>query len=144
MSEPFKFSVPVKVRFNETDLQGHVNFAHYLSYFDVGLTEYLAAIGYGYPAMLTEGVDMLYAEAHCNYLASAQWPEVLNIHTRIAHLGRRSIRYEFDLRAEKDGRQVATGYIVAIAAERGTWAECEVPEKLRQAAEAYEGREAGQ
>ena len=45
MSLPFKFSTPVKVRFNETDLQGHVNFGHHLFYFDVGLTEYLDAIG---------------------------------------------------------------------------------------------------
>jgi len=143
MSAPFKFSTPIKVRFNETDLQGHVNFTHYLSYFDVGATEYMAAIGYDYEQMLADGVDLLYAESHCNYHSPARWTEVLNVHTRIAQFGRRSIRYEFDVRAAKDGRIVATGYVVAISAERGTWAEREVPEKLQQAAEKYEGREAG-
>jgi acyl-CoA thioester hydrolase len=39
MQEPFKFSTPLRVRFNETDLQGHVNFGHYLFYFDVGVTD---------------------------------------------------------------------------------------------------------
>lgn len=89
--------------------------------------------------MLAEGVDLLHAESHCNYKSPVRWPETLQIYTSIAHLGRRSIRYTFDVRAEKDGRQVATGYIVAIAAERGTWAEREVPAKLRQAVIAYEG-----
>jgi len=104
MSEPFKFFAPLKVRFNETDLQGHVNFGQYLFYFDVGATEYHAAIGYDYDRMWAEGIDLLYAESHCNYKSPVHWPEVLNVHTRIAHLGRRSIRYEFDIRAAEDGR----------------------------------------
>ncbi len=141
MSQPFKFYAAVKVRFDETDLQGHVNFSHYLSYFDVGATEYHAAIGYDYDRLWSEGIDLLYAESHCNYQSPAQWPEVLRVHARIAHLGRRSIRYEFDVRAEKDGRQVATGHIVAVTAERGTWAEKEVPDELRRAVMDFEGVE---
>jgi acyl-CoA thioester hydrolase len=139
MTSPFKFSTPLKVRFNETDLQGHVNFGQYLFYFDVGATEYMAAIGYSYDMMLADGVDLLYAESHCNYKSPVKWPETLNINTRIARLGRRSLRYEFDIRAEQDGRQVATGHIVAITAERGTWAEREVPDGLRRAVAEYEG-----
>ena len=139
MSEPFKFFAPLKVRFNETDLQGHVNFGQYLFYFDVGATEYHAAIGYDYDRMWAEGIDLLYAESHCNYKSPVHWPEVLNVHTRIAHLGRRSIRYEFDIRAAEDGRQVATGHIIAITAERGTWAEREIPEGLRRAVAEHEG-----
>ena len=141
--EPYRFVMPVKVRFNETDLQGHVNFGHYLFYFDAALIEYLAAIGYDFQALLADGVDLLYAESHCNYHSPAHWPEVLNVHARIGHLGRRSIRFEFDIRALKDGRQVATGHIVAVTAERGTWAERSVPENLRQAAAEYEAARSG-
>lgn len=137
-SEPFKFFAPLKVRYNETDLQGHVNFGHYLFYFDAALTEYMVAIGYDFQALLADGVDLLYAESHVNYRSPAQWPEVLNVHARIGHLGRRSIRFEFDVRAQQDGRQVATGHIVAVAAERGTWAERTVPARLRQAVADYE------
>ena len=139
MTQTFRFSTPIKVRFNETDLQGHVNFGQYLFYFDVGATEYMEAVGYDYDRMLAEGIDLLYAESHCNYHSPAKWPEVLRVHTRIGPMGRRSIRYEFDIRAEQDGRQVATGHVVAIAAERGTWAEREVPEGLRRAVEKFEG-----
>ncbi len=141
MSPAYKFFTRIKVRFNETDLQGHVNFGQYLFYFDVGATEYMETIGYAYDRMLAEGVDLLYVESHCNYHARVKWPEVLRVHTRIAHLGRRSVRYEFEIRAEQDGRQVATGHIVAVTAERGTWAEREVPEGLREAVRKYEGDE---
>jgi len=139
MSEPFKFFAPIKVRFNETDLQGHVNFGQYLFYFDVGATEYMEAIGYDYADMLADGVDLLYAESHCHYKSSVKWPEVLKVHTRIGHMGRRSIRYEFDIRAANDGRQVATGHVVAVTAEAGTWAEREIPERFRRAVADYEG-----
>jgi acyl-CoA thioester hydrolase len=138
LPQPPKFFASIKVRFNETDLQGHVNFGQYYFYFDVGATEYMEAIGYDYATMLKDDVDLLYAESHCNYKSTAKWAEVLRVHTRIAHLGRRSVRYEFDVRAENDGRQVAIGHIVAVAAQRGTWAEREVPEGLRRAVEKYE------
>ena len=139
MTGPYKFHTTLKVRFNETDLQGHVNFGQYLFYFDVGATEYMEAIGYSYADLLAEGVDLLYAEAHCNYQSPAKWPELLRVYTRLGHLGRRSLRYEFDLRADGDGRPVATGHIVAVTAERGTWAEREIPARLRQAVAVFEG-----
>lgn len=46
MSELFRFFTSLRVRFNENDLQGHVNFGQYLFYFDMGATEYMEAIGY--------------------------------------------------------------------------------------------------
>ncbi len=143
MNEPFRFFAPVRVRYNETDLQGHVNFGQYLFYFDVGATEYMEAIGYNYDRLLADGIDLLYAESHCNYHSPVKWPETLRVHTRIGRLGRRSIRYEFDVRSDKDGRQVATGYITAVTAERGTWAEREIPPGLRAAVSAYEDNSAG-
>jgi len=139
MSLPFKFSTPVKVRFNETDQQGHVNFAQFYFYFDVGLTEYLEAIGYDYSRMLAEGTDMVYVESHCRYRSPARWPEVLQVNTRLDHIGRRSLRFAFAILAEGDGRLVAEGHIAASTVIRDTLDPLPVPEALRQAAEAYEG-----
>jgi acyl-CoA thioester hydrolase len=139
MSQPYRFSTPIKVRFNETDLQGHVNFGHYLFYFDAALTEYLEAIDYSYQRMLEDGLDMLYLESHCEYKSPAQWPEVLNVHTRIGHLGNRSIRFELDVRAQADGRQVATGHVVAVTVTREGWEPAPIPQGLREAVESYEG-----
>jgi len=138
VSQPPKFSTPIKVRFNETDLQGHVNFGHYLFYFDVALVEYMQAIGYSYQRMLQEGVDLLYVESHCNYQSPAYWPEVLDAHARIGHLGNRSIRFEFQVRAESDGREVASGHIVAVTVAKEGWAPTAIPEALREAVAAYE------
>lgn len=139
-SEPkYKFYTPLKVRFNETDLQGHVNFGQYYFYFDVAVTEYLEAINYDYQTMLADNTDFIYAESHCNYKSSAKWPELLNIHARIGYIGRRSLRYDFAVWADADERLVATGHIVAVTADRQTFAPHPVPERLREAVIAYEG-----
>src|SRR5919109_732682 len=114
MTNSFKFYAPLKVRFNETDLQGHVNFGQYYFYFDVGVEAYLEAIGYSYQDLLADNTDFVYAESHCVYKASAKWPEILHVHTRIAHLSQRSLRFEFEVLAKVDGRLVASGYIAAV------------------------------
>src|SRR3972149_7467778 len=71
MTDLYPFSTSLKVRFNETDAQGHVNFSWFLNYFDVALIEYLRALGYSYNQMLEDGLDMLYIDAHAAYASPA-------------------------------------------------------------------------
>ena len=136
----FRFFTPLKVRFNETDLQGHVNFGQFYFYFDVGLTEYMDAIGYSYMQLLADNSDLIYAESHCNYRSPARWPETLRIYARLGSMGRRSLRFEFEARAEPEDRLVADGHIVAIVVGRGGFDPAPIPNGLRQAAEAFEDR----
>jgi acyl-CoA thioester hydrolase len=140
LGQPYRFSTPIKVRFNETDLQGHVNFGHYLFYFDIGLTEYLEAADYHYQSMVEDGTDMVYVESHCNYKSPAKWPEVLEVRTRVAKIGRRSVRYEFEVASQMDDRLVATGHIVTVTVDSETGEPCLVPDRLREAIEAFEER----
>jgi acyl-CoA thioester hydrolase len=140
--QPFKFSTPVRVRFNETDLQGHVNFGHYLFYFDIGVTEYLKAIGLSYDRLRADGVDMLYLESRARYVSPAYFDEALNIHTRIGHIGNSSMRFDFQAIAASDGRAVAEGHIAVVVVERETRQKIRVPESLREAVGRYEGNSA--
>ena len=140
MTEPFKFSTPVRIRFNETDLQGHTNFGHYLFYFDIGVTDYLKAIGYSYQQMTEDLVDMLYLESRARYLSSSYFDEILNIHTRIGQIGNSSMRFEFLALAANDGRAVAEGHIAVVMVERGTRHKVRVPDRLREAVAHYENQ----
>ena len=139
MHEPFKFFTPVRVRFNETDLQGHTNFGHYLFYFDMGVTDYLKKIGYSYQHMTEDQVDMLYLESHARYLSSSYFDETLNIHTRIGHIGHSSMRFEFVAIAATDGRAVAEGHIAVVMIEHGTRQKIRVADQLREAVARFEG-----
>jgi acyl-CoA thioester hydrolase len=138
MTQSFKFHAPVKVRYNDTDMQGHVYFGQYYTFFDEGVEGYLTAIGYGYQQMLADHNDFVYAESHCSYKSSAKWPELLRVHTRIGHVGNRSLRFEFEIIAETDARLIAVGHIVAVTVNRHTYEPHPVPPGLRQAVAAYE------
>jgi acyl-CoA thioester hydrolase len=137
--ELYKFFTPIRVRFNETDLQGHVNFGQYYFYFDVGVTDYLRAIGYSYQQMHDDHVDMLYLESQARYLSSSYFDETLNIHTRIGHIGNSSMRFEFQAIAAIDGRAVAEGHIAVVMIEHGTRKKIRVPNRIRDAVAKYEG-----
>jgi acyl-CoA thioester hydrolase len=138
MPEPYRFYTPLRVRYNETDAQGHVNFAWYLNYFDVALIEYLRSLGYSYNDMLSEDLDMLYIDAHCAYKSAAYFDEMLNVRCRAGKIGNTSMRFDFQIFAQADERQVASGEIVVVIARRESYQKVRVPDRLREAVEVYE------
>ena len=157
MDREHRFYHPLRVRYAETDAQGHVFFGHYLSYFDVGLIEYMRAIGYHYPDMAASGVDMYYVKATCQYKGRAYFDDLLHIHTRIGHIGNTSFAFEFSVyrvmsvtRAQDTARRVdddkqpgnemiATGKIVAVTVDVNTEQPIRVPDELREAISRFEG-----
>lgn len=141
MSPDFRFYHPLRVRYNETDAQGHVFFGNYLNYFDLGLLEYTREIGYAYPDMLASGVDMFYVEANCQYKGRAYFDDILHVHTRIGHIGNTSFAFEFAIHRQPAGELVATGGITAVAVDPETEQPVRVPDQLRQAVSRYEGVE---
>ena len=139
MTDTFRFHTPIKVRYNETDMQGHVNFGHYLFYFDAALVEYMDALSYNFQDLAKDETDFLYIEAHCNYKSPAHWPEVLNAHVRVGHAGDRSLRFEFEVHAEKDERLVATGHIAAVTVRADNFELRPIPDRLLKAIRDYQG-----
>ncbi len=136
MNNPYSFSTTLKVRFNETDAQGHVNFAQYLNLFDVALIEYLRFVGFSYQRMLDEKIDMLYVDAHASYHAPAYFDDLLRIHCRVGKVGASSARFDFQIFNEsKENRLTAKGEIAVVTANSNTLKKIRVPETLRQVLE---------
>jgi acyl-CoA thioester hydrolase len=148
----YKFYYPLRVRYIETDAQQHVFFGHYLTYFDVGLTEYMRAIGYHYPDMVASGVDMFYVEASCQYKGRARFDDLLHVHTRIGNIGNTSFTFEFAIYKHFDQAQckqpadelIATGKIVAVAVDVETEQPVRVPDGLREAVARFEENKSSQ
>ena len=138
MRQPFKYHMPVKIRYIDTDMQGHVYFSQYYTFFDEGLEGYLAAIGYDYQTMRADNTDFVVAESHCTYKSAATWPEILRIYTRISYVGDRSLRFDFEAIADQDNRLVATGHIVAVTVDCQNFKPQAVPQELREAVAAFE------
>lgn len=132
------FFYPVKVRYIETDMQGHVFFGHYFTYFDVGLIEYLRAIGFNYNDFLQSGVDFFYVGADSQYKGRAFFDETLHVHTRVSDIGNTSFTFEFAIFEEKTDRSICTGHIIAVAVDNDTRKPVRVPESFRKAVLEFE------
>lgn len=135
----YRFFCPVQVRYVETDQQGHVFFGHYLTYFDLALTEYLKAIGYGYDRFLQSEIDFFYVESLCQYRDRAFFDEVLHVHARIGNIGTTSFTFQFGVFESNSQRFIANGHIVAVAVDKNTKKPVPAPDGLREAVARFEG-----
>ena len=98
----------LRVRYSETDVQGIVNNANYLSYFEVGRVEWLRAAGLSYKELEERGYGFMVVEVRAFYKRAARFDDELTLRTRLAELSRASFRFEYALLR---GREVlATGY----------------------------------
>ncbi len=138
MAEKFKFRYPLKVRYAETDAQGHVFFGNYYTYFDEGLVEYMRELGYAYTDLLEQGMDLLYVESGCRHHSPAYFDDILDVHTRVGKIGKSSLTFEFSIYKQPSDQLVATGHIVAVNVDHATHCPVQVPEALRQAVAEYE------
>jgi acyl-CoA thioester hydrolase len=138
MDGRFKCSYPLKVRYAETDAQGHVFFGNYYTYFDEALLEYMRTIGYSYPALLDDGMDLLYVESLCRHFAPAHFDDTLNVFVRIASIGNSSLTFEFSIYRDGSEQLVATGHIKAVNVDKVSRRPERVPEELRRRVQEYE------
>ena len=98
----------LRVRYSETDAQGIVNNANYLSYFEVGRVEWLRAAGLSYKELEARGYGFVVVEVRAFYKRAARFDDELGLRTRLAELSRASLRFEYALL--RGGEVLATGY----------------------------------
>lgn len=85
--QEFTFSHPLRVRWAECDGQGIVFNVNYFLYFDVGMTEWMRALGFG-PG---EQVEFFTVHAEADFRAPAKFDDELEIKVRCARLGTKSM-----------------------------------------------------
>jgi acyl-CoA thioester hydrolase len=76
----------LQVRYGETDQMGVVYHANYLTWFEVGRTEFLRHSGLTYRELEEKGVLLPVAEATLRYKLPARYDDWVEIRTRIEEL----------------------------------------------------------
>ncbi len=103
----------LRVRYRETDAQGIVNNADYLSYFEVGRVEWLRAAGLSYRELEKEGYGLVVVEVLARYKKPAFFDDELTVRTELTELKRASLSFGYTvLRGEEvlvTGRTLHSG-----------------------------------
>ena len=127
----------LRVRWAEVDRQGIVFNGHYLTYFDVGVTEYYRALGYPYPDGLAQhGTDLYVRKAEVEYHASARYDDELDICVRVERLGRSS--FDFRVEIHRQDELLVSGRLVYVNADPVARKSAPLPDFLRQAIRSFE------
>lgn len=122
-----------KVRFSDTDCQGHVFNANYFVYFDDALTDYMDALGVSYGRLAEEGHDLVMARAECDFRSSGELGESLVTAVRVERIGNTSITFALEMKDESSGRLIAQGKEVYVILDRSSGRPTTVPGYLRSA-----------
>jgi len=131
----FTFVHTLRVRWAEADMQGVVFNGHYLTYFDVGITEYFRALFDGDLARLRDTFERVYVvKATVEYHAPARFDDVLDVCVRIARFGRSSLRVLFEI--HRGSEHLISGESVYVYADAGRSAP--IPEPLRDRVRRFE------
>ena len=135
--EDFTATHRLRVRWAEADLQGIVFNGHYLTYFDVAITEYWRALGLPYPQTTGDtGGELYTVKASVEYHAPARYDDELELCVRCARIGRSSLTFSIEIwRADT---HIASGELIYVHADPASRKSAPLSERLTGAIRRFE------
>lgn len=128
----FEYWIDVDLRFSDLDVLGHVNNAVYVTYFEEARTNYFQDV----MGMGPNDLDLVVAHLEVDFRRTVEWNETVRAGVRVAEIGTKSFRMEYEVRA--DGEVAATGETVQVALAPDGSGSQPVPESWREQMVSYE------
>lgn len=110
------FDMQYRVPYADTDQMGVVYYANYLEYFERARTEMFREAGLPYSQMEAEGIIMPVSEAHCKYIGSARYDDLLTFRAYIEEYTR--VRVKIGTQVRRQDEILASGYVVLACVNR--------------------------
>jgi acyl-CoA thioester hydrolase len=89
--EQFPLKTYEKLRYSDTDRQGHVNNAVFVTMLETGRVEVLY---HPEKPLMSENCSFVIVNLNLNFLAEIKWPGRVDVGTRIDRIGRSSVSFE--------------------------------------------------
>lgn len=142
----FRYRRPIEVRFADTDAQGHVNNAAYMSYCEMARAGYHEAVTNRPLPLGIHGAEegIILADMRIAFRSPAFFGETLTIEARVDRIGRRSFTMVFRIPSPESrygrARLIAVGEGVEVMYDYSAERPIVVPDRLAAAMETHEGR----
>ncbi|MEI7676163.1 MAG: thioesterase family protein [Bacteroidales bacterium] len=88
--ENSKHRIPIQLRFNDIDSLGHVNNAIYLTYFDLGKSDYFQTVNK--EIIDWTKIDIVVANVNIDFFAPTYMHEKLEVFTKVTNIGNKSLK----------------------------------------------------
>ncbi|CCQ97763.1 putative enzyme [[Clostridium] ultunense Esp] len=103
----------IRVRYGETDQMGVAYHANYLTWCEIGRTEWIRSLGYPYSEFEKRGVLLPVLEAHLSYLLPARYDDEVTVDTWLSFYTGVRLTFSYEIfRKEMSGEKIllASGY----------------------------------
>lgn len=134
----FKFKIPINIRYRDLDPQWHVNNTRYLVFIEDARMAYLVKLGL-FDGKSFLDLRMIIADAHVAYIAPMVLGQNVNVSTRTARIGNKSITFEYRIEDADSGELLATAEVVGVAYDYRSQKTIPVPDEWRKKIGEFEG-----
>lgn len=136
----FRFFMAHRVRYVELDTQGIVFNAHYLTWYDEAVSDYIRAAGWAYQdEVKASGWDFHVVRGLVEYKVAIGRKAEIEVGVRCTRIGRSSVAFVPAVFAKDADTLLATGEIVWVLTDQATRRPVPVPDKLRTMLGTFEG-----
>jgi len=129
-----------RVRFEETDMQGVVFYANYVTYQDETTSEFFRQIGYSYGEIEAAGWDIHVVNVDMNYRGQATFGDEIVHGFRVDTIGESSMTSEYAAHHADTGDCLADGSVTHVAVDPATEEATRIPDAFRDAVRDFQDR----
>ena len=136
----YKFFFPFRVRYAETDAQGIVFYAHYLTYFDTAINEYLRNLPFNYVEHVKNtGTDFHVVKAVIEFFAPSHFDDEINVYVRTGKIGQSSLTFITEIFPKNEETTLVKGEVVWVNTNQKAKKSASLPEELVVKLRGWEG-----
>jgi acyl-CoA thioester hydrolase len=127
------YSDTIRVRFSDTDAQGHLYFANYMVYADEVASFYMEELGYSAMNPQQAPCYIFTVNINCDFLEECKAFDTVRVCVGYSRLGRSSADLSFELFNEVTGAALARGSITQVFTDKETRKSSAIPPAFRDA-----------
>ena len=127
---PAVWNHTIRVRYAETDQMGWVYHSHYLTWFEIGRTEFIRSRGLPYREIERRGYFLPLVEATLRLRRPARYDDLLTIATKIGSMASRRIVFDYEIL--RDGDLISRGTSTHVCTLAATGRAVTIPDAIRE------------
>lgn len=138
--DDFPSIITLPLQWGDQDAFGHVNNTVYLRWFESSRIAYMDDVGLG-AMMETDGIGPILASIGCDYRRQLTFPDTVHIGAKVTRIGRTSLDVCHEVRSDGEPGVIAEGRSTIVVFDYKKQRPVPVPDAIRAAIVAAEGRE---
>tara|TARA_Y100000768_G_C23505522_1_gene463498 strand:+ start:102 stop:533 length:432 start_codon:yes stop_codon:yes gene_type:complete len=130
--EQFNFHYSFRIRYSEVDAQGIVFNAHYLTFFDTAMTEYLRHINYDYVNEVKEkNEDFHTVKTLVEYKAPIYFDQIIDVCLKVKKIGNSSLTFYIEIHPEGEDNCLASGEVIWVNSDQDSHKSCPLSDSIK-------------